>query len=266
MLQAIVKEDVYGGLSDELKKEYKKQDDGTYLLDVTPVGDVALENVKGLKSSVSAARAERDKAQQELKAFEGLDVTKAREAIQKVEDMADWKPDDKVKEQIEAIKKQLTDKHLGEIGKKDEVVSSMTKQLEKMMIEANAATAIAESKGSAKLLLPHVKNATRMKQTDKGEFVVEVIDTDGNVRLSPATGSTAPMSIAELVAEMKTQDSFAPAFEGSGASGSGATGSNTRVVNGSHVISAVDAKDPAKYRSAKEAATKAGTTLQISET
>ena len=53
-LSAIIKEEAFNALSEELKKEYKKQDDGTYLLDVTSVGDFALENVKGLKSALSS--------------------------------------------------------------------------------------------------------------------------------------------------------------------------------------------------------------------
>jgi hypothetical protein len=45
----------------------------------------------------------------------------------------------------------------------------------------------------------------------------------------------ARLTIAELVTEMKGQDTFAPAFEGTGATGSGATGSgnNKAVMKGS---------------------------------
>ncbi len=223
-LAAVIKKEVHDSLSDEFKAEYKKQDDGTFILDVTPVGDFALENVKGLKSALSTERTNRENAEKKIKAFDGLDVDKAKAALTKVKEMADWKPDEKVKEQIEAIKNQLAEKHQGELGKKDESLTSLTGQLQKVMIEAAAIKAIAESKGSSALLLPHVKSATKMHQTDSGEFLVEVVDKDGNARISPATGSTSPMTIAELVAEMKTQDTFAPAFEGTGASGSGASG------------------------------------------
>jgi len=227
-LAAIVKEETYTGLSEEIQKEYTKQDDGTYLLDVTAVDDFALENVKGLKSALSSERTAREAAETKLKAFDDLDVAKAREALTKVEEMANWKPEDKVQEQIHAITTQLTEKHKTELRKKDQANSTLIKQLEKVMIEAEAVKAITENKGSSTLLLPHVLNATRMRQNDQGGFVVEVVGEDGNPRISPATGSTAPMLIAELVAEMKNQDTFAPAFEGSGATGSGATGSDIK--------------------------------------
>ena len=265
-LQAIIKDETYSGLSDDLKKEYKKQQDGTYLLDVTPVGDFALENVRGLKSALASERSQREAAETKIKGFEGLDVDKAREALRKVEDMANWKPEDKVKEQIEAIKTQLTEKHKAELDKKDQQNQNLVKQLEKVMIDAEAVKAIAELKGSAPLLLPHVRGMTRMRAADDGHFLVEVVGTDGNARISPATNSTSPMTIAELIKELKTQDTFAPAFDGSGASGSGATGSGTaRTKSGNHVLSYEEAKDPNKYRAAKEAASKAGVQLEIQE-
>jgi len=265
-LAAIIKQEIFDGLKDEIKAEYKKRDDGTFILDVTPTNNFALEDVKGLKDALGSERAAHTEADKKLKAFDGLDIDKAKAALAKVEEMANWKPEDKVKEQIEAIKNQLTEKHQGELGKKEESMKKLTGQLEKVMIEAAAIKAIAENKGSSALLLPHVKSATRMRQTDKGEFMVEVVGEDGNARISPATGSTAPMSITELVAEMKTQETFAPAFEGSGASGSGASGSSgTQVKNGVHIISQADAKDPHKYRAAKEASEKAGSKLQIAD-
>ncbi len=51
------------------------------------------------------------------------------------------------------------------------------------------------------------------------------------------------MSIKELVAQMKTSETFAAAFEGSGASGSGAKGSGSP--SGTNTISA---NDPSRNR------------------
>jgi len=265
-LAAIINAEVLNGLSADVKKEYKKRDDGTFILDVTPIGDFALEDVKGLKSALSSERTAKEEATKKVKAFEGLDADKARSALQKVEDMANWKPEEKVKEQIEAIKKQLVEKHQGELGARETSIKTMTSQLEKVMVEASAIKALAEHKGSTTLLLPHVKSATRMRQTDKGEYIVEVVDANGQVRISPAAGSTAPMTIAELVAEMKNNNTYSPAFEGTGASGSGAnggTGGPGGGKGGTHVISEADAKNVTKYRAAKDAAQKAGCQLEI---
>lgn len=262
-LLAIVNQGVFEKLPEPVKTEYKKQDDGSYLLDVTSVNDYALENVKGLKSALGSERTAREKLENSVKAFEGLDATAAKEALKKIKELGELPTEGKVKEQIESLKKQLEEKHKGELGVKDTSITTLTKQLEKLMIEASAIKAISEHKGNIELLLPHVKSNVKMKQLQSGEFVVEVVDEKGQARISPATGQTGPMSIAELIAEMKTKNTFAPAFEGTGASGSGATGTGVKIQNGVHILSVADAKDPAKYRAAKEAAAKAGSQLQI---
>ncbi|MCK5018552.1 MAG: hypothetical protein KAS32_15940 [Candidatus Peribacteraceae bacterium] len=216
------------GLPDDVKSEYKAGTGdlaGKFLLDVTPVSDFALENVKGLKTALSSERTSRETLEKQVSVFKDIDPDKAREAIKKVGEMKDWKPDDKVREQIEATTNQLVEKHKGEIAGKDTNIAGLTKQLEKNMITATATQSIAGLKGSPELLLPHVERSTRMRQTENGQFVVEVVGSDGNPRISPAAGSTAPMTIDELVGEMKNNDTFAPAFAGSGASGSGSSGS-----------------------------------------
>jgi hypothetical protein len=262
-LLAILNQEAFGKLPEAIKSEYKKQDNGSYLLDVTPVDDFALENVKGLKTALSSERTAREKAENNVKAYEGLDATAAKDALKKIKELGDMSDNEKVNAKIEAIKKQLEEKHKGELGAKDTSVATLTKQLEKLMIEAAAIKAISEHKGNIELLLPHVKSSVKMKQLQSGEFVVEVVDGNGQSRISPATGQTGPMSIAELIAEMKTKDTFAPAFEGVNASGSGATGSGVKIQNGTHIISRADAKNPQKYVAAKEAAEKAGVPLQM---
>jgi len=223
-LAAIVKAETHETLPDAIKSEYKARDDGTFILDVTPTDDFALENVKGLKSGLSKERAAREAAEKKLKDFGDLDAGKAREALQKMEEMVNWTPDDKVKEQIAAIQKQLEDKHAGEIAKRDDAVSLLTSQLEQVMIDAAAIEAITTHKGSVTLLLPHVRGKARLKSGDSG-YSVEIVDDDGTPRISTEAGSSGPMSMGELVAEMKGNDEFSAAFEGSGASGSGASNS-----------------------------------------
>lgn len=226
-LKAIL--DNLDGLSDDVKKEYKAGTgdlSGKFLLDVTPVSDFALENVKGLKSSLSKERTNGESLARQLSAFKDLDPDKSREAIKKVGEMKDWKPDDKVREQIEATTNQLVEKHKGEIAGKDTNIAALTTQLEKNMIIAAGSQAVVSNGGTKdapKVLSPHIERSTRMRQVD-GQFVVDVVDLDGNVRISPTAGSTSPMTINELVLEMKDTDAFAPMFAGSGASGSGASG------------------------------------------
>ena len=221
-LQAIIDQAAFDSLVDNLKTEYKKHGDtGKFILDVASVDNFALEDVQGLKSTLGKVRKELEDEQGKTKAFDGLDAAKAREALQKVEEMKGWTPDDKVKGQIEALKKQLEEKHADELSKATTENSTLFKQLEKVMLESAAIQAIVEEKGNPKLLLPHVLSQAKLKSVD-GNYTVEVMDENGNPAISPATGSTAPMSVKELVSQMKTKDDYAAAFEGSGASGAGA--------------------------------------------
>ena len=229
MLDPNISEEQLNGLQDAVKVEYTKQSDGMYRLQVKPKDGWALEDVTDLKSTVVATRSERDDAQAQLKAFKGIDPAKARDAMEKIGEMANWKPEEKVAQQIEVIKTQLEDKHAAELTKKDEALTKVTAMYQKVKIEDAALQSFIEQGGrkqSAKPVLAYVREVARMRQTDGGDFLTEIKDEQGNARLSPATGSTAPMAVAELIAEMKDSDAFAPLFDGTGATGTGASGGN----------------------------------------
>lgn len=220
-LKAIL--DAVEGLPADVAKEYKKRDDGKFELDVTPVDGLQLANVTNLQSALSKERENARSASDKLRVFEGIDPDKARDALKKVEQMASWSSDEKVKQQIEAIKKQMTEAHGEELAKLNTKLQVIGTALEAAKIDAVATQALTEQKGSVRLLMPHIRALTRLREAD-GSYVVEVMDSNGNPRLHGTDGHA--MTIGELVAEMKGQDDFASAFEGTGASGTGASGSN----------------------------------------
>jgi len=222
-LKAIL--DNLDGVAADVAKEYKHRDDGKYVLDVTPVDGVELAEVSKLQSALSKERENSRKSTELLKAFDGIDANKARDAMNKVAEMTNWTPEQKVKEQIEAIRTQLLDAHGKEKSKLEEKLGKLNKALEEAMIVSVATQALAEQKGSVKLLMPHVRQQTRLRDAD-GKLVVEVLAADGTPRTAGSDGHA--MTITELVTEMKTQDDFASAFEGSGATGTGATPGPTR--------------------------------------
>ena len=221
-LKAIL--DNLDGLVEDVAKEYKKRDDGKFVLDVTSVDGLELAEVSKLQSALSKERENNRKSAELLKQFENLDPAKAREAITKVEEMANWTPEQKVNEQIEAVKASIIEAHGKEKAKLEEKLAKLTKSLEEAKIVSVATQALAEQKGSVRLLMPHVRQQTRLREVD-GNFIVEVLGADSNPRLTGSDGH--PMTITELVAEMKTQNDFASAFEGTGATGSGAGPSGT---------------------------------------
>jgi hypothetical protein len=105
---------------------------------------------------------------------------------------------------IEAIKSQFNKQLATELAKKDGELNTMRGSLEKYMIKSAAATALATAgtveKGSD-LLMPLIQKAVKVVKNDAGEYDVSVVDDDNNVRLN---NKGEPMTIADLVTEMKT--------------------------------------------------------------
>jgi hypothetical protein len=112
----------------------------------------------------------------------------------------------------------LIDKHNREITNSKNRETQLVNTIDALLREQRATAALAEAKGDVELLLPHVLRQTRVKETD-GKFTVEVIDADGNVRLADTKGT--PMSIVDLVNEMRNHNSYGRAFEADDISGSG---------------------------------------------
>jgi len=124
------------------------------------------------------------------------------------------------KGQWEALKQQLVDKNaetlLALTTDKDGQISGLRSALDKELIENASIKAIEKEKGNSFFLLPHMKNNIKTVLED-GAYVVQVLDGEGKQRLDDDGKS---FSVAQLVAEMKTNDQFAPAFPESN-SGSG---------------------------------------------
>ena len=246
MLKAIV--ETVDGLPDAVKDYYKQGEDGKFVLAVEPVNGYALENVEGLKSALGKERTTREKLERDVVKFKDIDPDKAREALAKLDELATIDPKkeaDKIANtKFEAAKAQLLEKHGGEIATRDERITHLTKTVESLMIDQVATAALAEAKGSVELLLPHVRAHTRVKEAD-GKFGVEVIDKDGNARIANAKGE--PMTIKDLIAEMKQSDVFGRAFEASGHSGTGKVPSNGTGGTGQLKRSQMTMKQKADY-------------------
>lgn len=212
------------GLSAEVAKEYVQRD-GKFFLDVTAVDGVELSDVTGLKKALSTERTARETAERSLGSFKDIDPTKAKDALAKVAEMANWNPEKEVAEKIRAREEQLIKKHGETTAQFEARIKRITKQLEGNLVIAAATKALADAQGSVALLLPHVQRFTRMRELEDGRFVVEVLDESGNVRIGDTHGN--PMTIPQLVDEMKNNEQYAPAFKGTGSTGSGGNGGGT---------------------------------------
>jgi len=213
------------GLSEDIAAEYVEKN-GKFNLDTIAANGLAVEDVSGLKSALEKERETGRKTIAKLKAFEGIDDPKAaKEALVKVEEMANWDPDKEVAEKMKARESQLIAANKKETAKITARVDSAEGQLKKVLVENAAVTALTDAGGRVKVMLPHVMQQVRMRESD-GQFIAEVIDDQGTPRVGDAQGN--PMTIPQLVAEMKGNETFGVAFDGTGSTGTGAGGEQTR--------------------------------------
>lgn len=119
---------------------------------------------------------------------------------------------------IEKIKEEIAKANSGDMQKKDKRIEGLTGQLYKLLVENAAQEAISTEKGEATLLMPFVKEKVKVAEED-GVFKVFVVDAQGDRRFSGTTGG--PMTLNELVKEMKGHEKFQRLFNSDRKEGGG---------------------------------------------
>ncbi len=143
--------------------------------------------------------------------------------------------DDKALEgkgQWDALKIQLNETHATALTaistEKDTTIASLQNALDKELITNAAMKAIESEEGNSLFLLPHMQGNMKTVQNEAGDFEVQILDGEGKQRFGD--DATTPFAVKDLVAEMKANDKFAPAFpkldagSGSGANAGGKGG------------------------------------------
>lgn len=218
---ALISAEQHGTLPDVVKAEYKKREDGMFLLQVNEVSGFGLENVTGIKKALSTERKLRETAEAKVSQFKDIDAEAARDALAKVAEMDGWDKDTKTKELVEQATRKLSEKHKTELTQKEQRETQLMGALEGALIESAATAAIVEHSGNVDLLLPIVRKYAKVEEKD-GKFEVRVLDDDGTNRITSKTGSTDPMGIGDFVSTvLKTDKRYQPAFVGSQNSGAG---------------------------------------------
>lgn len=244
---------------ENLRELYVEQEDGRFKIDADDV-----EDVKGLKSALEKERKEAKSLRAQAEKFKGVDPEKYAELTAQAE-AAERKTLEN-KGQYDAIVTQLKAKHTEELDKAKADQKALFGEIERRAIEVDAVQAIQKLKGrpnAPKLMLPHIKAQARVRQVD-GKFVTEVLGEDGQPRIADGTG--APMTVEQLVAEMRKSDDFSGLFEGDGKSGGGAPQTKTgpgAAGAAAYTLTGDDRRNPAKYAAAKAAAEKAGLSAPI---
>lgn len=200
--------------------------EGKFVLSVEGRDGWGLENVTGLRNALSTERTALNAERNKVKAFEGIDPVKAKEALAKIEELGTLDPkkdvDRLVEEKVQAQLGQLNERHKGEITALEGRLGMRDALLTDTFKTKAAVEAIAEAKGDVELLLPHVLPSISfdLEEAD-GKLVpkTKVVDASGNVRIGDSQGGN--MTIKQRVEEMKTSDKFSRLFDGSGHQGSG---------------------------------------------
>ena len=248
---------------EELRAHFKKGEDGKFRADVEAVGGWGLEDVAGLKSALGKLTDRADTAERALRKFEGVDPAQAREALAKVEELANFKPEEKIAEGIRVREQQLVQKHSEDIQKIHGVNERLADQVRTLLVDSLATQAIIGEGGDPEVLTPHVKARIRLDRQDDGTFKRVVLDANGNPGIADAQGN--PMDVKHVVQELKAKANFQPAFKGSGQSGGGSQSQPSPGANGSFSLTASEAKNPQRYQQVKAAAEKAGQNVTITE-
>lgn len=129
------------------------------------------------------------------------------------------KGDTKAAGQLEKMRTELKAAHAKELEAKDTTIGALRGTVHKYLVTSGATEALAAEGGNPELALPFVEKNIKVEERD-GEFIPVVIDADGDPRISGGTGQ--PMTIRELVKEMKGQEKFAPLFKSESKGGGGA--------------------------------------------
>lgn len=277
MLDAIIDQSTFEKFSNDeagkaIAEHYKpiEGQEGYYIADIRSVNGHGLENNQGLKSALEKERSNNSNLQSKIKDYHDLDPVKAREAINKLEQIGNGETPEEVKAQIDTVKEQLTQKHKAELENVNKTVENLTSQLSNSLIDQAAVSAITSNfpGASVKLLLPFVRNQVTLQDdtvAGKTTKVVRVLNDKNEVRVSPQSGNTGYMTIEELITEMSKDKSLSGAFPGSGNAGSHSGDSLGNGANQGNniVLNATEAKDPIIYRRAKLRAEKENKGLKI---
>lgn len=183
----------------------------------------AADALLGLNKSLKAARLEaKGKAAPDLSSLSEFGTTvdeintKVREKIANLE--SELTKGGEAKLNLDKIRQELAEGHSKDLKKHEARIQALQEQLYERMVTSDAIAALSEEKGDVELLMPFIKNQVRVSEKD-GKLEVFVVDAVGDQRYSGVTGQ--PMTVKELVKEMKANARYGKLFESENDRGGG---------------------------------------------
>jgi hypothetical protein len=233
---------------EEVPEDYRhfyEESEGKYTLSSDERLQGAIKLVTGQAKALTASRGEADTLRKRavdlspLSSYGSTPKEISEAFIAKMEEIQNAAGKDKIakiKESMEKAAQQKIEPYVAKIG-------SLEGQLKELLVGNTAAKAVAEAKGSARLLMPHIERQVECvtEQEDGREvYKVYVLDEQGQRRFS-GTRAGEYMNIGELVEEMKKDKDFGRMFDSTAPQGGGSptTGAGRTPSTGSK-LSSVD--------------------------
>lgn len=140
----------------------------------------------------------------------GTTVDEIREGIQnRISELEAQVADPKKGVNVEKIKADLAQMHLAEKNNYTTANENLRSQLDSLMVDQAARIALAPVTDDPDLSLPIIQRQVSVVE-EEGVRRVYVVDEQGDRRFNPATA--LPMTVADLVSEMKATPRFARLF------------------------------------------------------
>jgi hypothetical protein len=231
-LPAKLAKEAWEKLNPVLKAEYHEVD-GVYRPIIEASDDGwGFENVAGLKTTANERKQRHDEVRRKLDAYKdatGQEISpeRARELVEKISKLGDMTDQEKIQARIKAEKDSLEEKHKGERSTWDTDRGSLVSQISELMVDGEVAKILSkpEIKGSFVLLIGKVREHAKVERDDKGKFRLRIIDPRTGASIPTAkSGSSEDMGLEEFILSLRKNPEFAPAFAGTGSTGSGASG------------------------------------------
>ena len=184
-------------VSESYRSLYQPGEEG-FILD--PVLASRLD-VSGLLSALEKERGSGQSLEKELKAWRQLGAD----------------PETAWAEKAKALTAEFTEQFDAVLAAKDAEIARLKESNAEFLITTRAHDALLKAGGSVDLLMPHIRSAVALVE-DGGAAHIRILGTDGSIR---ETSEGTPMTLPELVAEMRNSPVFARAFDPTGNRGSG---------------------------------------------
>lgn len=207
------------GLDDSLKTLYREGDDKKFHLEVDGLDRRTTEAVEA-----ATKRANREAVEERKKRQQWEKLGRTADEIEAILEAQAKAEEDKATKagEFDKVKAQIVEKHQTELKKYQDLMAAKDRSIQTYLIDSQATAAIAEAKGSTKLLLPILQQHLKVVE-DNGQFQVRVFDAKGEPRVDK---NGDPLALTEFVSELRASEDFGRAFDGTGHSGTGTVQAN----------------------------------------